>query len=144
MNHPLFLLLALLSVGGGYAVCLAWIRGLRRQRARLEAFSRKLLESQEKERKRIAADLHGSLGQNLLIIKNRAELGLASANNASAMAEQLADISEVCSLALEETRRTAHNLGPRHLQQLGLTEALDAMIDRVAASTGIRRFGQAK
>ena len=53
------------------------------------------------------------------------------------MAEQLKAISEVCSVALDETRRTAHNLGPHHLDQLGLTKARDAMIDRVAASTSI-------
>ena len=40
-------------------------------------------------------------------------------------------------MALDETRRTAHNLGPHHLDQLGLTEARDAMIDRVAASSSI-------
>ncbi len=40
-------------------------------------------------------------------------------------------------MALDETRRTAHNLGPHHLDQLGMTEALDAMIDRVAASSSI-------
>lgn len=111
---------------------------LSRKRASLEAFLQKLLESHEQERKRIAADLHGSVGQNLLVMKNRAELGLASGASAAAMAEQFKGISEVCSIALEETRRTAHQLGPQHLQQIGLTGAVDAMIDRVAASTGIR------
>jgi len=110
---------------------------LKRERSELWAFSQRLLESQENERKRLAAELHGNLGQNLLIIKNRAELGRTSGTSSSAMAEQLKAISEVCSVALEETRRTAHNLGPHHLDQLGLTEALDAMIDRVASSTGI-------
>ena len=77
-----------------------WFRGLaivaasgavlgffRRRIARLEAerstqqeFSRRLIESQDAERKRIAAELHDSLGQELLIIKNRALLGLQQAS----------------------------------------------------------------
>ena len=40
------------------------------------AFSRQLIESQEAERKRIAAELHDGLGQNLVVIKNRAMLGI--------------------------------------------------------------------
>ncbi len=103
-----------------------------------QAFARSLLENQEKERKRIAEELHAGLGQNLLVIKNRAELGLRTRGDPTIAAQQLEEISKVCSLAIEEARRTAHDLGPRHLEQLGLTEALDAMVDRVAASTGIR------
>src|SRR5438477_3310985 len=127
-----------LTAGAGIILNFWWIRFLQKKRSKVEAFSQKLLEAQEKERKRIAADLHGSLGQNLLIIKNRAQLGLAAAANVPAMAEQLKEISTICSEAIEQARQTAHNLGPHHLEQLGLTEALDAMIDRVAASTGIR------
>lgn len=116
----------------------AWMAVLQSKRSALEAFSRRLLENQESERKRIAADLHGSVGQNLMVIKNRAELGMATVARGSEAATQLRAISEVCTSALDQTRRIAHDLGPRHLQQIGLTEAVDAMIDRVAGSTGIQ------
>ena len=49
-----------------------------RIRPRKQAFSRQLIESQERERQRIAAELHDSLGQNLLVVKNRALLGALS------------------------------------------------------------------
>ena len=49
---------------------------LKRAHAAQEAFSRQLIESQENERKRIAAELHDSLGQSLSIIMNRATLAL--------------------------------------------------------------------
>ena len=133
-----FLLAAFLVLGAALAFCLVHIRALREKRFRLEAFSQKLLDAQEQERKRIATELHGRLGQSLLIIKNRAELGLNSATKVPVMAEQLKEISALCSVALEETRRTARQLGPRYLEQLGLAEALDAMIDQVASSTEIR------
>jgi len=99
---------AFIIVGIGVLFGLGRIRFLQKKRSTLEAFSQKLLEAQEKERKRIAAELHGSLGQNLLIIKNRAELGLISPSDEPAMAEQLKEISSVCSEAIEQTRRTAH------------------------------------
>ncbi len=58
----------------------------RRRRAQ-ENISRQLLVSQEAERKRIAAELHDSLGQNLLIIKNRLHLAQ------QAVAEQASRLS---------------------------------------------------
>ena len=39
-----------------------------------EAFSKQLIEYQEQERKRIAAELHDGLSQSLVVIKNRAML----------------------------------------------------------------------
>lgn len=119
-------------------ICLIRSRYHQKTRSKAEAFSQRLLQAHEQERKHLAAELHGSLGQNLLIIKNRAELALSATPDAAAA--QLKEISQLCSLAIDETRRTAHNLGPRHLEQLGLTEALDAMIDRVANSTARIRF----
>ncbi len=49
-------------------------RFARQQASRLE-FARGMLESQESERRRIAASLHDSLGQNLLVIRSQAHLG---------------------------------------------------------------------
>ena len=52
-------------------------RFARQQAARL-AFARGMLESQESERRRIAASLHDSLGQDLLVIRNQAHLAIQS------------------------------------------------------------------
>lgn len=72
-----FILLAALCVAGLiFLIYERRVARLKRARATQEAFSRQLIDSQENERKRIAAELHDSLGQNLLIIKNRALLGL--------------------------------------------------------------------
>lgn len=112
------------------------IENLEKEKALQEEFSRVLLKSQEEERKRIASELHDSLGQNLLIIKNRALLGVKSADNDFSK-KQLTNISEGASSAIEEVRRISYNLHPYHLDSLGLTKAIRAIIDNLESSTQI-------
>ena len=132
--------LALALVCAGAAAYLAWqvrVSQLKRAHATQQAFSRQLIASQEGERKRIAAELHDSLGQNLLIIKNRALLGSMVAEAEPATQEQFRKIADSASTSIEEVRQIAYNLRPYHLDRLGLTQALEAMIEKVAASTSI-------
>jgi signal transduction histidine kinase/ligand-binding sensor domain-containing protein len=111
---------------------------LSKEKAMQEDFSRKLIDSQESERKRIASELHDSLGQNLLVVKNNALLGLNTAEDGSPAEKQFAEISTVTSRALEEVREITHNLRPYHLDRLGLKDALEFMIEKIAASSEIR------
>ena len=101
-------------------------------------FTRRLLRDRESERRHIAGELHSNLGQNLLIIKNRAEMGLRANGDHDSARDQLREISTLCSHAIAESRRLAQGLGPRHLAEIGLTGALDAMVDRVAAASTIQ------
>src|SRR5262245_43457727 len=137
MNGLYQVLGALAVAGVVIGLCQYRVRRLKRERAQLESFARTLLRSQESERKRMAAEIHDGLGQNLLIINNRAALGLDSLTDPAMMESQLREISKVCLIAIEEARQMAHRLGPPHLESTGLTEGLEVMIDRVAASTRI-------
>jgi signal transduction histidine kinase/ligand-binding sensor domain-containing protein len=114
-----------------------WIYHTRisRLRAIAEAktvFSRQLIESQEVERKRIASELHDGLGQVLVIIKNRAMLGINKGDDKERVAKELATISESASQALEEVREITNNLRPQLLDRLGLTKAIKAMLKKVS------------
>ncbi len=102
-----------------------------------EEFSRLLLAAQEQERKRLAGELHDSLGQNLLLVKNRAQLGLSAAGASPELRRQLEGIREVAAQAIEEVRQISHDLRPYQLDQLGFTRALEVMIDNAANSSGI-------
>jgi signal transduction histidine kinase len=110
---------------------------LRQAHAAREAFSRKLIETQEQERKRIAAELHDSLGQDLIIIKNWALLGLSTLADDAPSAARLREISETASQAINEVREIAYNLGPYQLDRLGLIRTIEEMVERVSASSSI-------
>ena len=109
---------------------------LREQRARAE-YTLQLIASQEAERARIAAELHDSLGQNLLLIKNRAQLALAGINLPPDLREQFEGISQLASQSIGEARQISHDLHPHQLDHLGLTRSLEAMIFNAAESSGI-------
>jgi signal transduction histidine kinase len=107
---------------------------LERAHAAQEAFSRRLIESQENERKRIAAELHDSLGQELLIIKNRAALGLKLLEDADRTREQIEQIAGTASQAIAGVRQIAYNLRPYHLDEIGLTQSLEELVERISGS----------
>jgi PAS domain S-box-containing protein len=109
---------------------------LREQQARQE-FTQQLIASQEAERQRIAAELHDSLGQNLSVIKNRAQLALQHPGLTSDAARQLEAIERVVAEAIAETRSLAHNLRPLHVEQVGLTDSLGVLIREVSQSSDI-------
>jgi signal transduction histidine kinase len=112
------------------------ISKLEKEKAAHEEFSKRLIQSQENERKRIASELHDSLGQNLLIIKNRAVMGMrAKANNTQG--EQLKQISLAATSAIDEVRRTSYNLHPYQLERLGLTKTLKSILSNIDNSSEV-------
>ncbi|HYJ46515.1 MAG TPA: sensor histidine kinase, partial [Pyrinomonadaceae bacterium] len=111
---------------------------LQRAAAAREAFARQLIESQENERRRIAAELHDSLGQSLVLIKNWALLGLRAPGTLEGQVRgNLDEISTTASAAINEVREIAYNLGPYQLDRLGLGRTVVEMVERVASSSAI-------
>lgn len=103
------------------------VRGFERQQRAQQEFSRLLMESQELERKRIAGELHDSLGQDLLVIRNRALVGLKDSALTSHTHDQLEVISSVATKAIDGVREIAYDLRPYQLDRLGLTKAILAI-----------------
>lgn len=110
------------------------IRGQRRKEI---DFSRQLLRAQEVERGRIATELHDGLGQNLLILKNWAQLGLDASEDPAEVREHLLQISESAAQSIDETRSIVRNLSPRNLKRFGLTEAIRNMTEQIESATGV-------
>lgn len=103
-----------------------------------ETFARQLIESQEKERRRIAAELHDSLGQSLVLIKNWALLALKAEAKQLSTRSNLDEISDTATDAINDVREIAYNLGPFQLERLGLRSTIVEMIEKVGASSGIK------
>ncbi|HMS66217.1 MAG TPA: two-component regulator propeller domain-containing protein [Ignavibacteria bacterium] len=112
------------------------IQKLNKEKSQQEEFTRKLIESQENERKRVAAELHDSLGQDLLIIKNKALVNIKKAKDEDSK-KQMQEISDLSSTALNEVREISYNLRPFELDRLGLTKTITSMISRANSSTNI-------
>ena len=125
--------LVLLIVGG---IRIRWIQIERRQAAK-DKFTRNILEHQEADRKRIASELHDSLEQNLLVIKNRALLTQRKGKNTESTDKALQEISEISSSSIEEVRSIASNLRPYQIDRLGLQKAIQSMLNQVANASGL-------
>ncbi|HEY1790881.1 MAG TPA: MASE1 domain-containing protein, partial [Verrucomicrobiae bacterium] len=108
----------------------------REQKARAE-YTLQLIASQEAERERIAGQLHDSLGQNLSVIKNQAQLLLLRNGLPPETRAQVEAISNTTSLVIDEMRRISQDLHPYQLDHLGLTGALDALIESADSASTI-------
>ncbi|MEQ1744285.1 MAG: sensor histidine kinase [Saprospiraceae bacterium] len=96
---------------------------------RLESMQ-SMLEGQERERKRIATDLHDSLGGLLAAAKMRLE-NLSGKVPALGQNEEYAKVKALLNDTIAETRQIARNLQPGSLHQFGLMKAVRDLIVRV-------------
>jgi len=126
------------------AVRLTWsyrVRQLIKAQAAQQAFSRELIASQERERRRIAAELHDSLGQRLIVIKNLALFLLRPKNRLESeedKRERIEEISSEATAAMEETRSISYDLRPFQLDRLGLSKAIQGLVRTASLASGIQ------
>lgn len=134
-----FTALAALTISAGVFLAFRYrVAHLHKRHRRQQTFSRQLIESQEQERKRIAAELHDSLGQQLLVIKNWAMIGLGTVKEDDAARETLDEISSTASQAVNEVREIIYDLRPYQLDKIGLANTIKFMVEKVAASSGVK------
>ncbi|MBN1448715.1 MAG: sensor histidine kinase, partial [Bacteroidetes bacterium] len=109
----------------------------RTKRKMQNLFTKKLIESQELERRRIAAELHDGLGQELLVIGNQAELALME-QDVTRTRQSLSRISALARNVIMEVRQVSRDLRPIQLERAGLSETLIDTLNRISLATGIR------
>jgi signal transduction histidine kinase len=110
---------------------LATSRALELSQERLRALSRRLLEVQEEERRRLARDLHDDIGQALTALKIQLESALRTGG--AALPRQIGECVDTTRLVLERVRQLSLSLRPLQLDDLGLVAALRSHLDRQAS-----------
>jgi len=106
---------------------------LDRMNRELRKLSVELLRSQDEERRRLARDLHDSVGQNLVGL----QLILSQMGVGEAHRQSLKAASELVDQTLNEIRTLSHLLHPPLLDEVGLTSALRGYLEGFMSRTGI-------
>jgi len=96
-----------------------------------EEFSRRLINAHETERRRIAGELHDSIGQSLAMIKNRAVFSQMKTSDEETK-EHLEIIAAQTAQTINEVREISYNLRPYLLERLGLTQSIKSLFDEVS------------
>lgn len=106
------------QAGGDWQSCEPSILG----HEHLRRFSARLLDIQEQERGRIAAELHDGLGQSLSIIKLGIEDAMRrlSTSSASEVGEVLQSLRDKVRRAIDEVREVSIDLRPSMLDDFGI------------------------
>jgi two-component system sensor histidine kinase UhpB len=102
---------------------------------RLHTLSKRVLSVQEEERRRISRDLHDDIGQSLTALK----IGLhrLAKDAPSTQAHLLGECIGVADATLDKLRVLALELRPPQLDQLGLADALQWLVERQRNTTGL-------
>jgi two-component system sensor histidine kinase NreB len=100
-----------------------------RYQLKLQALSSEVIAAQEAERKRISRELHDDTAQALTSLLVRLRLLERTARDAG-VSENVEELRELTSNALENVRRLAMDLRPAALDDLGLAPALESFVER--------------
>ena len=104
----------------------------------MNQYSQNLINNIEGERQRLASEIHDSLGQHLLVIRNKVLMSLKKKMSPTKHEETLEYLLDVTTDALEDTRSMSHNLRPPILNTMGLTVAIHSLVEKMRESSSIK------
>jgi signal transduction histidine kinase len=103
----------------------------------LRQLSRRLMKTQDEERRRIARELHDSLGQYLAAAKMTIDHLRMRSEDDSDVTKSLTDAAEQIETAIVETRTLSYLLHPPLLDEIGIASALAWYVEGFAKRSGI-------
>ena len=104
---------------------------------KVRVMASQLVLAEEQERRRIAADLHDRIGQNLAISRIKLD-ALLSTNPSSDLAGSLNDVGRLIEQAIQDTRSLTFELSPRILYELGFWAAVEWLAEQIQERHGLR------
>jgi signal transduction histidine kinase len=112
------------------------LEGLVEQRtASLQALSADLMRAQDNDRRRVARELHDSIGQKLALAKLAVDTALESAP--AGQRDALSEIAEALTICWNETRTISHLLHPPILDELGFAAAATVFVTGFSERSGV-------
>lgn len=103
----------------------------------LRSITSELVMTEERERRRIAVDLHDNIAQTLAITKLKLD-SLLDRSQDDESARALEDIIDLIKQAIGQTRSLMTDLSPSVLYELGLTEAMEWLAEQIQERHGLR------
>lgn len=110
------------------------VNRLKREKEIQFDLTKKLINSQEDERKNISSELHDDLGQNLLVVKNR----LMLADRDKTFEENISEVLGILDGSIQDVSNISHLLHPSELEELGLSQAIESMIYRIKSASNLK------
>ena len=112
---------------------------LSKAHTQLLALSRRLIQSQETERRRIALELHDQLSQELLLLSIDIEqLNQKAPESQAELAERLQELTIQIRRVLSQVHNLSHQLHPSALEHVGLVAASRSLCMEVSKASGIQ------
>ena len=105
-------------------------------RARLQSLSRQLVKIQESERCAVSRELHDEAGQSLTSLKVGLRLLEGRAGDSAAVRAGISDLQRQVDGVMVSLHRLASNLRPASLDQVGLSAAVQQMVEALNLQRG--------
>ncbi len=103
----------------------------------LRTLSAELVMTEERERRRIAIDLHDNIGQTLALTKIKLN-ALMEQESLPGITEPILEILEMVDQSIQQTRSLTRELSPSVLYELGLVEALQWLGEQIFDQHGLQ------
>ncbi|MEM1366074.1 MAG: cache domain-containing protein [Pseudomonadota bacterium] len=102
--------------------------------ARLHALTRRIVNVQEDERKRVSQELHDSISQLLIAVRYNLDAALGRSRETPGVSSLVQKSANTLDTAIAEVRRISKDLRPSVLDDIGLVSAIRALAEDFEAS----------
>ena len=113
------------------------VEQIRKYRAGVRHYVADITRTQEDERKRIARELHDDTVQSLIAINQRLELIRETLDDPEEARTRLSEVKTMVTGSIASVRQFSRDLRPLTLEDLGLTTAMQYLVNQLAQSKGI-------